>query len=1019
MNYKKSVDTNRKFGKIENKKRYLRPEIRVHDLLISTLWVAMFAVIILGSVAEVQGAGPFNDLTPIDVTIITAADESFTLVPGYIYTIEVSGGKGGYGSEGDIQAAAGGNGTNILVWLDFRVADAPVVFYGGTTNGGDGGFVSSNNGGGGGGSAYVFYDSGILMMVAGGGGGGGGHDSGNIGFGGDAGGGGSGISHPTQPYYIYNGTNGIDGAGGGGGGGSTIGGAVGAGGGSNADAGNVMIIGSNTVSGGEGGHGGASQSNGGGGGGGGYAGGGGGANSPHSGGGGGGGSSLVYIGDDFDLSDYYFTVNDDDTTAKITVIQYGPPTISGTVRFTDAYGGEPISNAAVKYCINDDFDNYTYVYTDSDGNYSITVYGMKITFLDVLKDFLVCETPALPVSYTMNTHYTGADFEMSLEPDAFVVQGSVTRDSDGVAMPAVEVQVEYSGSIVSWSDSCFTGQDGSYMIVVGHGYEVTIQDIVKYGYMYVTGPLHSAYSVATNNVDFTMDIITYPVTYIVDGDEPAEVDNMPTTPQPHQPGTMVTVAEDLTTTETTNDTGIVGIWTFDGWTSTDVTITAGTFTMPENVVKITGTWTFTPNTYEVTYEVTGDEPATASNMPMSSYIEYEGAMVAVAGDPTTTETTNDTGIVGIWTFDGWTSTDVTITAGVFTMPDYDVTITGTWTFTPNTYEVTYEVTGDEPATTSNMPMSSYTEYEGATVAVTGDPTTTETTNDTGIVGIWIFDGWTSTDVTIAAGAFTMPGNVVKITGSWTFTPNTYEVIYEVTGDKSGMVDNRPRLFNIEFEGATVTVADDLTTAETTNDTGIVGTWTFDGWTSTDVTITAGAFTMPHKDVKITGIWIFTPNTYEVTYDVTGDKPKTVDNMPIMLQSEYEGAAVAVASNPTTTETTNDAGIAGTWTFDGWKSGDVPITGVRAFTMPHKDVEITGSWTFTPASSSPKGPGFGNAEIVDPTEDGSDSSQSESDQPEQPDGGDEERPSFLHIILLFPKAVAAFIFIWMWKKEEEE
>ena len=93
--------------------------------------------------------------------------------------------------------------------------------------------------------------------------------------------------------------------------------------------------------------------------------------------------------------------------------------------------------------------------------------------------------------------------------------------------------------------------------------------------------------------------------------------------------------------------------------------------------------------------------------------------------------------------------------------------------------------------------------------------------------------------------------------------------------------------------------------------------------------------------------------HKVTYEVTGDAPTPVNGMPSPLSyDEYEGATVTVAANPTTLATTKGS-IPGTWTFSGWSSGDVSITGAGdSFTMPDHDVKIKGTWVFKPNSINP-------------------------------------------------------------------
>lgn len=72
--------------------------------------------------------------------------------------------------------------------------------------------------------------------------------------------------------------------------------------------------------------------------------------------------------------------------------------------------------------------------------------------------------------------------------------------------------------------------------------------------------------------------------------------------------------------------------------------------------------------YTVTYQYTGTVPTDAPALPeVSSYSKGQTVSVAVA--PT----------LSGYTFSGWTSSDVTISNGSFTMPEKPVTLTGSWT----------------------------------------------------------------------------------------------------------------------------------------------------------------------------------------------------------------------------------------------------------------------------------------------------------------------------------------------------
>ena len=122
-------------------------------------------------------------------------------------------------------------------------------------------------------------------------------------------------------------------------------------------------------------------------------------------------------------------------------------------------------------------------------------------------------------------------------------------------------------------------------------------------------------------------------------------------------------------------------WTgyvFTGWTSTDVTETTGSFTMPEKDVTFTATWKVDANgngepdeneqKYSISYS-DGEAKGAAQGMPAKAENILSGTTqpISVA--------------VPTWTghvFAGWTSTDVTETTGSFTMPEKDVTFTALW-----------------------------------------------------------------------------------------------------------------------------------------------------------------------------------------------------------------------------------------------------------------------------------------------------------------------------------------------------
>ena len=231
----------------------------------------------------------------------------------------------------------------------------------------------------------------------------------------------------------------------------------------------------------------------------------------------------------------------------------------------------------------------------------------------------------------------------------------------------------------------------------------------------------------------------YTVTYQVNGEEPTTSSNVPGDAQ-YAIGTEVTVADALTTTETSHN-GVPGIWTFNGWTTDDVTVTDGVFKMPAQNVEFTGHWTFTEaNKVNVTYTVTSTEnppSESISDMPTNTEV-YVGSDVTAGSAPTTTSTTNGE-VQGTWTFSGWSTENNLMNV------QEDVNFTGYWTFTPNTHTITVNVTngtakadglseGTITVNDNDNVTITFTGNEGYaldTVTVDGSPAVLTTNNEDG------------------------------------------------------------------------------------------------------------------------------------------------------------------------------------------------------------------------------------------------------------------------------------------------
>ena len=165
-----------------------------------------------------------------------------------------------------------------------------------------------------------------------------------------------------------------------------------------------------------------------------------------------------------------------------------------------------------------------------------------------------------------------------------------------------------------------------------------------------------------------------------------------------------------------------------------------------------------------------------------------------------------------YTFSGWSEIPKT-------MPDHDVTVTGT--FTINSYKLIYKVDGE-------VVKSDDVEY-GTTITPEENPTKEGYT----------FSGWSEIPET-------MPAHDVTITG--TFSINSYKLIYTVDGQ--------------EYKSSTVQYGATITPETTPTKEG----YTFSGWSDIPAT-------MPAHDVTITGT--FSVNSYKLTYMIDNEVYKNV------------------------------------------------------------------------------------------------------------------------------------------------
>ena len=241
--------------------------------------------------------------------------------------------------------------------------------------------------------------------------------------------------------------------------------------------------------------------------------------------------------------------------------------------------------------------------------------------------------------------------------------------------------------------------------------------------------------------------------------------------------------------------------------------------------------------YRVIYEYTGTPPENAPNPPAEA--EYnKGAQVTVAAKP------NLEGYI----FNGWTSSDVTISNNKFTMPAKDVVLTGTFTQRQK-YKVKYIIEGDLPDGYTVPTMEEY--YQGETVTV-------DSLQENAVVNGYMFSGWRCNVVQVTNGKITMPSTDVIFTGS--FNLITYNVSYQFR--TTTLPPNYQWLLPSDKRyppGETVPIEPNPEEPD-----GYV----FLGWDKTE------EFTMPENDVIIYGEWREQTGVFEPTVAKTIINSKT-------------------------------------------------------------------------------------------------------------------------------------------------
>lgn len=179
-----------------------------------------------------------------------------------------------------------------------------------------------------------------------------------------------------------------------------------------------------------------------------------------------------------------------------------------------------------------------------------------------------------------------------------------------------------------------------------------------------------------------------------------------------------------------NGVTVYGKWTFSGWRDEKGNIRVENLADVRKDRTLTGYWTFMPNTrFTLTYQVAEDGSWTPSNLsaPADKKQYFRTEPVTAAGEPSYKQgelyVSPDLTLKGAWTFGGWKRSDtgaiISATTGSFKMPDRDLTLTGQWSFTPDTYTVSYDIgngTGTPPESHDSYDYSALPDKTGCVKA---------------------------------------------------------------------------------------------------------------------------------------------------------------------------------------------------------------------------------------------------------------------------------------------------------------
>ena len=315
-------------------------------------------------------------------------------------------------------------------------------------------------------------------------------------------------------------------------------------------------------------------------------------------------------------------------------------------------------------------------------------------------------------------------------------------------------------------------------------------------------------------------------------------------------------------------------YTFAGWTSAEVKVVNGKFTMPAKDVTLKAKWNV--NKYTIKWvNWDGSEVRTDTEVPYGTKLE-------APADPTRAADAQYT-----YTFKDWTPEVETVTGDAVYTAVYDKAV--------NKYTIKWvDWDGSEVRTDTEVPY-------GTELEVPEDPTRAADAQYT-----YTFKGWTPEVETVTGDAV--------YTAVYDKAVNKYTIKW-VDWDDSEVRTDTEVAYGTELKAP----------ADPTREADAEYTYTFASWTPKIETVTG--------DATYKATYTKEANIYKVTYDLDGGEWTEATNE---FPYEYKATVEVVKTVPTREG----------YKFSGWRSEEVTIEN-DAFTMPAKDVVLKAVWEANP------------------------------------------------------------------------